>query len=94
MQGFEDFKKNVLPDYPPEKVSRLTGLPRETLEAMAKAYGKARAPFIRLGTGLSRYGNGAMTVRTIVCLPALERRPRPERGAGAWRAPAAEAPLP
>ena len=38
---------------------------------MAKAYGKARAPFIRLGAGLSRYANGAMTVRTIVCLPAL-----------------------
>ncbi|MCX5911577.1 MAG: molybdopterin oxidoreductase family protein [Deltaproteobacteria bacterium] len=71
VQGFEDFKKNVLPDYPPERVSRLTGLPRENLEAMAKAYGRARAPFIRLGAGLSRYGNGAMTVRTIVCLPAL-----------------------
>ena len=71
VEGFEDFQKNVLPDYPPEKVSRLTGLPRETLEAMAKAYGRARAPFIRLGSGLSRYGNGAMTVRTIVCLPAL-----------------------
>jgi anaerobic selenocysteine-containing dehydrogenase len=28
-------------------------------------------PFIRLGSGLSRYGNGAMTIRTIVCLPAL-----------------------
>jgi anaerobic selenocysteine-containing dehydrogenase len=71
VQGFETFQKDVLPEYPPEKVSRLTGLPRETLEAMAKAYGRARAPFIRLGSGLSRYGNGAMTVRTIVCLPAL-----------------------
>jgi anaerobic selenocysteine-containing dehydrogenase len=70
VQGFEDFQKNILPDYPPERVSRLTGLPRENLEAMAKAYGRARAPFIRLGAGLSRYGNGAMTVRTIVCLPA------------------------
>ena len=38
---------------------------------MAKAYGAARAPFIRLGSGLSRYGNGAMTVRCISCLPAL-----------------------
>jgi anaerobic selenocysteine-containing dehydrogenase len=71
VQGFEEFKKNVLPDYPPEKASQLTGLPRETVEAMAKAYGNAKAPFIRLGSGLSRYGNGAMTIRTIVCLPAL-----------------------
>jgi len=38
---------------------------------MAKAYGKAKRPFIRLGAGLSRYGNGAMAIRTIVCLPAL-----------------------
>jgi len=72
VQGFDDFKNTVLLDYVPEKVSRLTGLPRETVEAMAKAYGKAKAPFIRLGTGLSRYGNGAMTVRTIICLPALK----------------------
>jgi len=38
---------------------------------MAKAFGTAKRPFIRLGSGLSRYGNGAMTVRAIVCLPAL-----------------------
>jgi anaerobic selenocysteine-containing dehydrogenase len=41
------------------------------IEAMALAYGRALAPFIRLGSGLSRYANGAMTVRTIACLPAL-----------------------
>jgi anaerobic selenocysteine-containing dehydrogenase len=38
---------------------------------MAYAYGRAKSPFIRLGSGLSRYGNGAMAIRTIVCLPAL-----------------------
>ena len=41
------------------------------LEELAQAYGRARAPFIILGNGLSRYGNGAMNVRAIVCLPAL-----------------------
>jgi anaerobic selenocysteine-containing dehydrogenase len=71
VQGFEELKKEILPDFSPEKVSSLTGLPLETLESMAKAYGKAKAPFIRLGAGLSRYGNGAMSTRTIVCLPAL-----------------------
>ncbi|MDP2969706.1 MAG: molybdopterin-dependent oxidoreductase, partial [Deltaproteobacteria bacterium] len=71
VQGFEELKEKILPDFPPEKVSRLTGLSPETLESMAKAYGRAKAPFIRLGSGLSRYGNGAMTIRTIVCLPAL-----------------------
>jgi anaerobic selenocysteine-containing dehydrogenase len=71
VQGFEQLKEKILPDYTPEKVSHLTGLHPETIERMAKAYSKAKAPFIRLGGGLSRYGNGAMTVRTIVCLPAL-----------------------
>ena len=71
VQGFEELKEKVLPDFPPARVSSLTGLSVETLESMAKAYGKAKRPFIRLGSGLSRYGNGAMTVRTIVCLPAL-----------------------
>ncbi len=71
VQGFEELKEKILPDYPPKKVSRLTGLPPETIQFMAKTYGKARLPFIRLGAGLSRYGNGAMTVRTIVCLPSL-----------------------
>jgi anaerobic selenocysteine-containing dehydrogenase len=71
VKGFEELKEKILPEYPPEKVSSLTGLSPETIESMAKAYGRAKAPFIRLGSGLSRYGNGAMSTRTIVCLPAL-----------------------
>ncbi len=71
VQGLEEFKQKILPDFTPDKVSNLTGLPIHVIEFMAKAFGKARAPFIRVGAGLSRYGNGAMNVRTIVCLPAL-----------------------
>jgi anaerobic selenocysteine-containing dehydrogenase len=71
VQGFGEFKRDILPEFSPEKVSHLTGLPKETLESMAKAYGRAKAPFIRLGAGLSRYANGAMTVRLLVCLSAL-----------------------
>jgi len=69
--GFEELQREVLPGCTPKETSRLTGLAEETIEAMAKAYAAARAPFIRLGSGLSRYGNGAMTVRCISCLPAL-----------------------
>lgn len=71
VQGFEALRDRILPDYPPERVSALTGLPVAVLERMARAYGAARAPFIRLGSGLSRHGNGAMNVRCIVALPAL-----------------------
>lgn len=69
--GYEELKEKILPDYPPEKVSQITGLSVEAITSMARTYGRAQRPFIRLGSGLSRYGNGAMTVRTIVCLPAL-----------------------
>lgn len=71
VQGFESLKTDVLPAYPPERVSQITGLEVSLLEEMAVRYGRARAPFIVLGSGLSRYGNGAMTVRTITALPAL-----------------------
>ena len=70
VQGFERLRDDVLPRFPPDRVSQLTGLSVATLEEMARAYGRARAPFIRVGSGLSRYANGAMTVRTIACLPA------------------------
>jgi anaerobic selenocysteine-containing dehydrogenase len=71
VQGFEEFKEKILSDFPPGKVSTLTGLPVEDLQFMARTYGRAKAPFIRVGAGLSRYGNGAMNVRSIVCLPSL-----------------------
>jgi anaerobic selenocysteine-containing dehydrogenase len=71
VQGFDELKNKILPEMTLERVSSLTGLPAETIESLARALGKARAPFIRIGAGLSRYGNGGMNVRSIVCLPAL-----------------------
>ena len=71
VQGFEELAAKVLPDFSPEAVSRITSVPARIIEELAAAYAGAQAPFIRLGSGLSRYGNGAMTVRTIACLPAL-----------------------
>jgi anaerobic selenocysteine-containing dehydrogenase len=71
VRGFEEFQGKILPDFPPERVAELTGVPVRDIEFLARAFAKARAPFLRIGAGLSRYGNGAMTVRTIVCLPAL-----------------------
>lgn len=76
VQGYEELAKEVLPHYSPESVSAITGIAPQTIREMASLYAKANAPFIRLGSGLSRYGNGAMTVRTITCLPAL---------VGVWR---------
>lgn len=76
--GFEEFSEKVLPDCTPEKMSLVCGLSSIDIERLAHEYARAGAPFIRLGSGLTRYANGAMTVRTIACLPAVT---------GAWRRP-------
>jgi len=68
--GFEELTAQVLPDCSPSKMADICGLPAELIERLAREYARAKAPFIRLGSGLTRYGNGAMTVRTISCLPA------------------------
>jgi anaerobic selenocysteine-containing dehydrogenase len=78
VQGFEDLEREVLPRFTPERVGALTGLEPARVEDLARRYGRARAPFIRLGSGLSRYGNGAMNVRCVTCLPAA---------VGAWARP-------
>ena len=76
--GFDQFTAQVLADCTPQLMAGVCGLPAETIVRMAREYARARAPFIRLGSGLTRYGNGAMTVRTISCLPAIS---------GAWQRP-------
>jgi anaerobic selenocysteine-containing dehydrogenase len=76
--GFSELCENILPDYSPEAVGKITGLPVSMIEEMAITYAKSQAPFIRLGSGLTRYANGAMTARAITCLPALT---------GAWSKP-------
>ncbi|MDF2564036.1 MAG: formate dehydrogenase [Massilibacillus sp.] len=78
VQGYEELKTTVLPNYSPEVVSEITGISVAAIEDMARQYAKAQGPFIRLGSGLSRYENGAMTVRTITCLPGI---------VGAWSKP-------
>ncbi|AFQ42831.1 molybdopterin-dependent oxidoreductase [Desulfosporosinus meridiei] len=78
VQGFEQLQSQILPDYTPDKVSQITGIDVKLLEELALHYAKAKGPFITLGSGLCRYGNGAMTVRAITCLPAL---------VGAWGKP-------
>jgi anaerobic selenocysteine-containing dehydrogenase len=71
VQGFRELREQVLPEYSSRRTAELTGVPEERLTELATAYAAARTPFIRLGSGLSRYGNGAMTVRIITCLPAV-----------------------
>lgn len=71
VQGAEALERKILPRYTPEAAADITGIPAEDIRSFARAYGRARAPFIRLGSGQSRYTNGSMTTRLITCLPAF-----------------------
>jgi len=69
--GWPELRARVLAEYAPAQVSARVGLAPAAIEALARALGQARAPFLRIGGGLTRYGNGAMTVRSIVALAAV-----------------------
>ena len=58
-------------EYPPPRVAGITGLTEERVVALAEAYGRAKAAFIRVNYGLQRHAGGGMAVRTIACLPAV-----------------------
>src|SRR5207244_6597574 len=57
--------------YSPAAVAPIVGLDPDTIVRFARRYGATPRAFIRIGIGLSRHDNGAMTCRTIACLPAL-----------------------
>ena len=75
--GYREFK-DTLAHYTPQWAEEITGIPADTIEALALEYGHANRPAIILGSGPSRYGNGGMTVRLITILSAFT---------GAWGKP-------
>ena len=73
--GFEKLQAR-LDDYSPERVASITGLRSEDIVELAKAYAQTRPAAIQTHIGMEKHAHGAMTYRTIACLPAL---------VGAWR---------
>lgn len=76
--GYEQWATEVLPRYTPAVVEGITGIAAQDVEKLARLYGQAQAPFLRLGSGLSRHHGGGMAVRAIACLPGIT---------GAWQRP-------
>jgi anaerobic selenocysteine-containing dehydrogenase len=68
--GFDELAEH-LRAYSPETVAPIVGLDADTIVRFARRYGASPRTFIRIGIGLSRHENGAMTCRTLACLPAL-----------------------
>lgn len=76
--GFERLRDEVLPRYTPERASEITGVPAADIERLARMYGEARAPYLRIGQGMTRNRGGGMAARTVSLLPSL---------VGAWTKP-------
>jgi anaerobic selenocysteine-containing dehydrogenase len=75
--GFDQLCTRV-EEYPPARVSEITGIPEETIERLTHEYTANSPAFIRVNYGLQRHAGGGMAVRNIFCLPAL---------VGSWRYP-------
>ncbi len=68
--GFGSLRQRVQ-QYPPERVSALTGIAKDDVVQLAREYATVKPAVIRLNYGLQRSERGAMAVRAISLLPAL-----------------------
>jgi anaerobic selenocysteine-containing dehydrogenase len=75
--GFDKLKSR-LQEYPPSRVSEITGIAESTIERITHEYASNSPAFIRVNYGLQRHAGGGMAVRNIFCLPGL---------VGSWRYP-------
>jgi len=57
--------------FPPERVAALTGVPHETIVALARRYATIRPALVKPADGVQRHGNGGQTFRALCCLPAI-----------------------
>jgi anaerobic selenocysteine-containing dehydrogenase len=69
--GFDRLEREVLPRFAPDRVAAITGLSRADVERLAHLYGRARAPYIRIGFGMSRSVQGGQAVRAVALLPGV-----------------------
>jgi anaerobic selenocysteine-containing dehydrogenase len=68
--GFADLKQ-VVQEYPPERVEALTGISREDVISLAREYATTRPAVIRLNYGIQRSERGGSAAYAVSLLPAL-----------------------
>ncbi len=68
--GFDDLQKRVQ-DYPPDRVSKWTGISVNDIRKLAREYATVRPAAIRVNYGVQRAQNGGMAVRAISMLPCI-----------------------
>src|SRR5579872_2986529 len=68
--GFEELRKKVQ-EYPPEKVSRWTGISASDIVRLAREYATTRPAVIRLNYGIQRSEGGGSATRAVTMLPCI-----------------------
>ncbi|MBS0242363.1 MAG: molybdopterin-dependent oxidoreductase [Proteobacteria bacterium] len=69
--GFEQWKREIIPNFPPERVAEITGLPVADIEKLAAMYGATKKSFLRIGWGMTRVLRGGQAMRAVATLPAV-----------------------
>jgi len=68
--GFDKLAE-LVKEYPPEKVEKITWVPAQTVREIARIYAKNSPASIYLGHGLDLHTNAVQNVRAIMLLPAV-----------------------
>ncbi|HEV8193215.1 MAG TPA: molybdopterin oxidoreductase family protein [Ktedonobacterales bacterium] len=68
--GWRDLRDRVA-SYSPERVAEITGIPAETIVALARRFGTTKPTLLKVADGVQRHGNGGQTIRAIISLPAV-----------------------
>src|SRR5512137_1673463 len=68
--GFEDLKKRAA-EYPVEKVSEITWIPKEKIIQAARLYAQDTPGTIQIGSSIERQANCGQTLRAIICLMSI-----------------------
>ncbi|MBP1696518.1 MAG: hypothetical protein H6Q41_1706, partial [Deltaproteobacteria bacterium] len=69
--GFESYKKLVLSQHSPEVVSKITGIPPETIQRIAREYAQTKPALALRGRGSINWPEGSHISYAIFCLNAL-----------------------
>ena len=68
--GFEALR-DYAKEFPPEKVEKITRVPRETIVALARSIASANGASLLMYTGLEYSNSGVQSIRAVLCLWAI-----------------------
>jgi formate dehydrogenase alpha subunit len=80
-EGYDELRE-LLREYTPAHVERLSGVPAEDLRRAARLYGRAASPAIVYGLGITEHAHGTDGVRTLTNLGLLTGSVGTEDGCG------------